>query len=451
MELLQTLLITAVTLGILISVHEFGHFWVARRCGVRILRFSIGFGPSLLRWRDRQGTEYVLALLPLGGYVKMLDERDGEVDPAERQASFNARPVSQRVAIAAAGPAANFLLAIVTYWLLFLSGETGVAPIVDQVAAGSIAAQVGLEPGQEIVAVDGQPTPTWQALNMRLMHRIGESGPLSFEVRYRDSDLRYQSTAELEEWLVGAEAPDLIQALGLTLYRPPIEPVLDEIMAASPADHAGLRSGDRIVAVDGEPVADWQQWVELVQGRAEQRMVLTVERGGEVLTKVLVPARMENADGHVYGQAGVTPKLPEWPPELIREFSYGPLAAFSAAVGRTGEVSLFTLTSIKKMVQGLISSKNLSGPITIAKVASASARSGVESYLNFLALLSISLGVLNLLPIPVLDGGHILFGLVEWVRGRPVPERVQMLGYQLGLVMIVSVMILAIYNDLARL
>lgn len=451
MELLQTLLITAVTLGILISVHEYGHFWVARRCGVRILRFSIGFGPALLRWRDRHGTEYTLAALPLGGYVKMLDEREGEIDPAEREASFNAKPVGQRLAIAAAGPAANFLLAIVTYWALFMSGESGVAPIIDRVEAGSVAAFAGLEPGQEILAVDGQPTPTWQALNMRLIHRIGESGPLSFEVRYPDSELRYHSSAELDNWLAGAEAPDLINALGITLYRPRIEPVLAQVVAGSPAEQAGLKIGDRIVAADGEPVSDWQLWVDRVRGQPGEPMRLTVERDGQTLSMALTPARVQDADGFSHGQVGVAPVLPEWPPELIREFSYGPGAALLAAVGRTGEMSMFTLESIKKMIQGLISPKNLSGPITIAKVASASARSGFESYLSFLALLSISLGVLNLLPIPVLDGGHILFGLMEWVRGRPVSERIQMLGYQLGLVTIVGIMVLAIYNDLARL
>lgn len=449
MALLHTLLITAVTLGILVSVHEFGHFWVARRLGVRVLRFSIGFGPALLRWTDRSGTEYVLALIPLGGYVKMLED-DGQLESAEREVSFNARPPGQRVAIAAAGPAANFLLAIAVYWLVFLSGETGIVPVVGEVEPDSIAAQAGLEAGQYILAVDGQPTPTWQALNLRLMRRIGESGPMHFEVRYPDSSLRYESTAELEQWLVGVEEPDLVAALGLTLYRPPVEAVLEEVVAGSPAERAGLQPGDRILAVDGEAVQDWAQWVEEVRRRADQWMTLTVVRGGESLELDLRPERVATATGS-HGQVGVLPRLPEWPPELIAQLRYGPATALVAALDRTGEVSWFTLTSISKMLQGLISSKNLSGPITIAKVATASARSGIESYLGFLALLSISLGVLNLLPIPVLDGGHILFGLVEWIRGRPVPERVQMLGYQLGLVTVVGIMMLAIYNDLARL
>ncbi|MFA7553372.1 MAG: RIP metalloprotease RseP [Spongiibacteraceae bacterium] len=451
MELLQTILITAVTLAILVTIHEFGHFWVARRCGIKVLRFSIGFGTPLYRWHDKHGTEFVIAALPLGGYVKMLDEREGEVAEDELQYAFNRKPVSYRLATVAAGPLANFLLAIVVYWCVFIGGVTGVVPIIDKVEPGSVAALASLEPGQEIVAVDGEPTPTWQALHLRLMQRIGESGPLEFSVKYPDSSIVYGSSAELDEWMVGDEASDLVGGIGLTLYRPTILAVIGQVVDDSPAQQAGLQAGDKILSADGEAVADWAAWVDYVRARPGQVIELIYLRDNEQLSTLLTPATKYSEDKTSYGQVGVGVQLPEWPEKMKRSFSYGPVDAMVQALDRTWSMSVFTLESIKKMLTGLISPKNLSGPITIAKVASASANSGWEAYLGFLALLSISLGVLNLLPIPVLDGGHIMYGLVEVLTGKEVSMRIQMLGYQLGVVIILGVMILALYNDISRL
>jgi regulator of sigma E protease len=450
MDFLYTIVITLGTLAVLVAVHEYGHFWVARRCGVRVLRFSIGFGKPLFGWRDRQGTEYSVAAIPLGGYVKMLDEREGDVPAAEQHRAFNRKPVLQRIAVVAAGPLANFLLAIAAFWFLYAAGESGYAPVIGAVEPGSVAEMAGLEPGQEIVSVDGRETPTWQALNFRLLDRIGDSGEITFEVSYPGSDMLYQSAGQLSNWLSDEEQPDLTGGLGLTLYRPEVLPVVAEVVAGSPAEDAGILSGDLVLSADGQPMPLWETWVDYVRGRPGVPIVVDIEREGRLLSMTLVPERVVET-GEPFGRVGMSVALPEMPEEMLRQFQRGPVESLGAAVIRTGELSLFTLNSIKKMVMGLISPKNLSGPITIAKVASASARSGLESYISFLALLSVSLGVLNLLPIPVLDGGHLLYYTVELLAGRPVPEKIQMVGYQVGLFLVLGIMMLALYNDFARL
>lgn len=451
MDLIYTLAVTAFTLAILIAIHEFGHFWVARRCGVKVIRFSIGFGTPLLRWRDKLDTEYVIAAFPLGGYVKMLDEREGEVTPGMERFAFNRKPVLQRMAVVSAGPVANLLLAVVAYWFVFLSGESGVAPVVGGVDQGSVAEVAGLERGQEIVAVDGRETPTWQAVNFRLLDRIGDSGAITFSVRYPGSDVVYQSQGVLNNWLSDVEAPNLLRGLGIEMYRPPVPPLLDTVVEDSPAEAAGLAPGDLVLSADGEPMPEWTDWVSYVRARPGEPIELSYRRDGNTLETTLVPARKVGDDGEAFGQVGVGVVVPEWPEGMLREFSYGPVESLVLATRRTGELVAFTLNSIKKMLMGLISHKNLSGPITIAKVASASAQSGLESFVAFLALLSVSLGVLNLLPIPVLDGGHLMYYTIELLVGRPVPLKVQMLGYQVGLLIIVGIMALAIFNDFARL
>jgi regulator of sigma E protease len=450
-DLIYTLAVTAFTLAILIAIHEFGHFWVARRCGVKVIRFSIGFGTPLLRWRDKLDTEYVIAAIPLGGYVKMLDEREGEVTPGMEHMAFNRKPVLQRMAVVSAGPVANLLLAVAAYWFVFLSGESGVAPIIGEVAEGSVAEVAGLEGGQEIVAIDGRETPTWQAVNYRLLDRIGDSGVITFSVRYPDSDVVYQSEGVLDNWLSKVEEPNLLRGLGIDMYRPPVPPLLDTVVEDSPAAAAGLEPGDLVLSADGQPMSAWPAWVDYVRARPGEAIELRYERDGEVRETTLTPARRVTEDGDAYGQVGVGVVVPEWPAHMLRDFSYGPVESLVLATRRTGELVMFTLNSIKKMLTGLISHKNLSGPITIAKVATASAQSGLEAFVAFLALLSVSLGVLNLLPIPVLDGGHLMYYTIEFLVGRPVPLKVQMLGYQVGLLIIVSIMALAIFNDFARL
>ncbi len=451
MELLSTIAITLATLGILVVVHEYGHFWVARRCGVKVLRFSIGFGTKIVAWKDKLGTQYQVALIPLGGFVKMLDEREGEVAADELDMAFNRKSVFQRIAIVSAGPLANFILAIVAFWFLFLAGERGYAPIIGEVTPGSVAEVAGLEVGQEIIAVDGNETATWQALSFALLERIGDTGPISFEVKYPNSDVVYESEAVLERWLADEEEPNLFSGLGIAMYTPEVPPVVDLVVEKSPAEKAGLLSGDKVLRADGLEMPLWMDWVKYVRARPGQDIVLEYDRNGQLHRTVITPESISEDGGEVFGRVGLGVAMPKMPQEMLRTFDRGPIDSLVASVARTTDLAVFTLVSIKKMAIGLISPKNLSGPITIAKVASESAKSGLESYISFLALLSISLGVLNLLPIPVLDGGHLLYYLVEMLVGRPVPEKIQVVGYQLGLFVILGVMMLALYNDFSRL
>lgn len=450
MSALYMIVGTLVALGVLVTFHEFGHFWVARRCGVKVLRFSVGFGMPLLRWHDRQGTEFVIAAIPLGGYVKMLDEREGEVPADQLDQSFNRKTVRQRIAIVAAGPIANFMLALVFFWVLAMLGSEQVRPVIGAVEVGSIAAKAGLNPGQEIVAVDGELTSGWAAVNLQLVRRLGESGSVQVLVRDEGSSADSPKELILDNWLKGADEPDPIRSLGIRPWRPALPPVLAELDPKGPAQAAGLQTGDRLLALDGQALTDWQQVVDWVRVRPETKILLHVERdGAQIDVPVTLAARGDGKAASGYLGAGV--KAVDWPPTMIREVSYGPLAAIGEGARRTWTMSVLTLDSLKKMLFGELSVKNLSGPITIAKVAGASAQSGVADFLNFLAYLSISLGVLNLLPIPVLDGGHLLFYLIEWARGRPLSDRVQGWGIQIGISLVVGVMLLALVNDLGRL
>ncbi|MGX1173261.1 site-2 protease. Metallo peptidase. MEROPS family M50B [Pseudomonas sp. NFIX10] len=450
MSALYMIVGTLVALGVLVTFHEFGHFWVARRCGVKVLRFSVGFGMPLLRWHDKKGTEFVVAAIPLGGYVKMLDEREGEVPADQLDQSFNRKTVRQRIAIVAAGPIANFLLAMVFFWGLAMLGSEQVRPVIGGVEAGSVAARAGLGAGQEIVAIDGEPTSGWAAVNLQLVRRLGESGSLQLMVREQGSTVDSPRELILDNWLKGADEPDPIRSLGIRPWRPALPPILAELDPKGPAQTAGLKTGDRLLALDGQPVSDWQQVVDSVRVRPDTKIVLRIERDGAPIdVPVTLAARGESKAPTGYLGAGV--KAVDWPPEMIREVSFGPVAAIGEGARRTWTMSILTLDSLKKMLFGELSVKNLSGPITIAKVAGASAQSGVADFLNFLAYLSISLGVLNLLPIPVLDGGHLLFYLIEWARGRPLSDRVQGWGIQIGISLVVGVMLLALVNDLGRL
>lgn len=450
MALVQTLFYTFIALGVLVTIHEFGHFWVARRCGVKVERFSIGFGTPLLRWRDKQDTEFVLALLPLGGYVKMLDEREGTVSEKDRPFSFNSKTVWQRIAIVSAGPMANFLLAFVAFWLIFLAGERDLAPVVGQVKVGSIAEQAGFEPGMEIVAIAGQPTTTWTAVSRKLFDFIGTTGEIPFVVTYEDSTIEYELPVAVSAWLRDAQEPSPLRDLGVT---PPFE--LDVLSLAGVAEDgaayaAGLRAGDHLVALNGEVITDINAFVASIAASAQTRVVLDIERDSQRSTVDVVPLLVER-DGEQVGQLGVqlssTGKFPE---QHMRDVDYNVLTAIPRSIRETYQSSAFVLKSIGKLVVGDLSPKNLSGPITIAKVAGDSARSGFDNFIRFVAILSIMLGVMNLLPIPVLDGGHLMYYFIEIIKGSPVSDRIQMVGYKVGFSMLMGLMVFATYNDIMR-
>ena len=452
MQVLFSIVMALVTLGILVTIHEYGHYWVARRCGVRVLRFAVGFGRPLAMRVDRHGTEFALCAIPLGGYVKMLDERDEgqDVTVENRHESFNAQPVRNKLAIVSAGPAANFLLAILVLFGLFLRGETGIAPVVEAVEPGSVAHDVGLMQGQEIVAVDGASTPTIANVRFALLKRLGDTGTIDISVGSALSNLQQTYALPIDRWLGGAEAPDPTRALGLTLGIPPLQPSIGSLAEDGPATRAGFKVGDTIIEADGQAISTWSQWVDLVRAAPGQSLVVRVERDGQSLDLTVVP-RSTGTSGAEVGSVGMGVVIPDIPEDRIRRQGRNPVEALSAAIERTFSLTVFTFESMWKMIQGLISTKNLSGPIAIAQVAASTAESGFTTWLSFLALLSISLGAINLLPIPVLDGGHIVFHSLEGLFGRPVPEQIQMMSYQLGLLAVFTLMVFAIYNDVARL
>ncbi len=449
LDTLQTIFVALATFAIVVAFHEYGHFWMARRAGVKVLRFSIGFGRPLVCWQDRDETEYVIAAIPLGGYVRMADERDGEIAEEDLPRAHNRQSVSKRIAIAAAGPIANFLLAVVVLWVLFLRGEVGIVPEIDTVTANSLADKAGLQAGQEIIAIDGRETPTVAAVNFALLERLGDSGALTVAARYPGSDAVTLSEARISQWLKGDEEPDLVRALGVTFRMPAVLPLVGGLTDDGAAAQAGFIEGDLIISADGEVIPLWMDWVTYVRARPDQTIVVEIERGGTRQSLSVTPAAAV-AEGQRIGAVGMSVALPVIPDAQQRHFDRGPVEALLASVKRTGDLVAFTFKSIGRMLQGLISPSNLSGPITIAKVAASTAEAGWVAWFGFLALLSVSLGALNLLPIPVLDGGHLVFYVFEAILGKPLPDRIQMAGYQVGLVLVLSIMVFALYNDFSK-
>lgn len=441
MSLLFTLAAFAVTLGVLIVVHEYGHYLAARACGVKVLRFSVGFGRPLVAHRFHpDGTEWVIAAFPLGGYVKMLDEREAPVPPEERDRAFNTRPVGCRMFIVAAGPLANFLLAVVIYWGLFLHGLPGMRPVLDAPPAGSAAALAGLARGDTLVRVAGQAIRTWEEVSLALVPHLGRDEAV--EIEAVDS-LTRQRVVLLSTRSMGSDAEeDFLARLGLVPLRA-IEPRVGEVLPASPAAEAGLTPGDWIVAVDGVSVSDWKTLVEAVRPKAGKAVRLSLTRQGRVHDVVVVP-RAEVVAGQTIGRIGVAP----WAFVTVREEG---MAAGAAALSKTAATARLSLELLAKMIMGEVSLRNLSGPVAIADYAGQSARLGWLPFLSFLALVSVSLGVLNLLPVPVLDGGHLMYHLAELLTGRPVSERALMLGQRVGMVILFGLMLLALYNDIYRL
>ena len=451
MEATWAILAFVVAIGILVTVHEFGHFWVARRLGVKVLRFSVGFGRPLWIWRwGRDRTEYVVAMIPLGGYVKMLDESEGNVSEADVPRAFNRQSLPVRSAIVLAGPAFNFLFAIFAYWLSFVIGVSGPRPLVGEIDADSIAAQAGLLSGDEIVAIDEKPTPTWEEVIQSVIADALQDGRFSVDVQRPEGGVRTLSLALGDVTVDDLAKGQFFRALGIEPQRPRVPAVLGEIEKGAPADRAGLRSGDLVVAANGQPIAHWAAWVDFVRAHPEDLLAVTVERGEVSVQLELTPQRVDSDRGTI-GRIGAG--VMSQPALLERYFTvvrYGPVDSLGRSIEKTYDMSVLTLSLFWKMVQLEVSLDNLSGPISIAQYAGYTAKIGVSKFIEFLAIVSISLGILNLLPIPVLDGGHLMYYFIELLKGKPVSEEAQFFGQRLGIVMLLGLMGLAFYNDLAR-
>ncbi|MGE0485778.1 MAG: RIP metalloprotease RseP [Gammaproteobacteria bacterium] len=448
MALLQTVLAFVLALGVLVAVHEFGHYWVAKRLGVKILRFSLGFGPVL--WsRQRGETEFAVAAVPLGGYVKMLDEREGEVAEHELGRAFNRQPLGTRFAVVAAGPLANFLLAFAAYWLTLVVGVSGPRPIVGDVEPNSIAARAGLIASSEIVAVEGRATETWDGVFRRALDAILDSSAVAVTVREGDRErpaLLDFSGLTIDDLGEG----DFLGEIGITPDRPLIPPRIERVVPGEPAAIAGMRAGDLVLTTDGAEVESWADWVATIRRSAGHTLTVEVARGIETVPLELTPRPDKEGDATV-GRIGAEVQIPDdLPAVAVGVERYGPLEALYGGAERTWAMTKTTGKFLRKMVTGDASVRNLSGPLSIAHYAGASARLGFARFVEFLALVSVSLGVLNLLPIPLLDGGHLLYYLIEFATRRPVSETVQGYGQQIGLVMLLGLMGLAVYNDILR-
>jgi regulator of sigma E protease len=446
-----TLLAFVGAIALLVVFHEFGHYWAARRCGVKVLRFSLGFGNVIYSKRfANSDTEWVISSVPLGGYVKMVDEREEDVAPEDLPYAFNRKPVLQRMVIVVAGPLANFLLAIVLYWALFIHGVPGLKPKLGDVPPATPAAIAQMQAGETILSINGEPVPSWQELHWMLLELALNQGEVKIEAQNAGGTPLMHSLD-----MSGIEAKDLdgdfLDKLGLHLYQPVVLPVIGDVAEGSVAQRAGLQKGDQILRANGAAMQRWMDVVDVIRAHPGQAVLLDVLRGTSALQITVVPQAVAES-GKTAGKIGAGPKIDEaaWQ-AMFTEVSYGPLAALKQSLRKTWETSVISLQMMGKMVMGEVSMKNLSGPITIADYAGQSAKMGVVAYLSFLALISISLGVLNLLPIPLLDGGHLLYYAAELVKGRPASEMAWEIGQKIGIALLGTLMVFAVYNDINRL
>jgi regulator of sigma E protease len=448
---LSSTLALIVTLGLLIAFHEYGHFWTARKLGVKVLRYSIGFGKPL--WMRRRGpdqTEYVLAAIPLGGYVKMLDEREGEVAPEEQHRAFNRQSVWRRFAIVLAGPLFNFIFAILAFWLMYLIGVPGVKPILGEVEPQTVAAVSGFKVGDQIIEVGGEKTPTWGAVRLTLLDYALDSDEVEMKVRAPNGG-EHVLKLPVKNITTEEKQKNLLSIVGINPFRPELPAVLGQLEPGGPAETAGLQENDRVLKIGDQQVSSWTILVDLVRAHPQQKILIEIERNGETHV-IAVNTKQQKTDAGIIGKIGASPARSEaLSNEYLAEVKYPFFDAFGVAVVKTWQMSVLTLRMIGKMIVGEVSLDNLSGPITIATYAGYTASAGISPFLYFLAVISISLGVLNLLPIPLLDGGHLLNYLIEIIKGSPLSDVVQAQMQRVGIFFLVMLMSLALYNDIARL
>lgn len=441
-----------VALGILVSIHEYGHFWVARRVGIKVLRYSVGFGHALYTHTGKvDGTEYVIGAIPLGGYVKMLDEREGPVDEFERHRSFNQKPLWARSAVVLAGPLANFLLAIVAYWFVMMIGISGIAPLVGAPMQDSAAAAAGFKYEDRIVAVNGQKTPTWTDARIALLESsMSTSAPLDIEVEDASGQQVFRQLSVTQDQMLKSDG-DAVANLGFRAWWPEVDPVIGDVVDGGAANAAGLLPGDVIISIDGKAIDSWTMLVQAVQPSAGIKLDVLVQRADSQVAVALTPEPFEMA-GNTIGRIGVIETQSAQRADKAKVIvKHAPVAALGEAVKRTWDMTALTVRMLGKLLFGQASLDNISGPISIAQYAGQSASIGIDHYINFIALISISLAVLNLLPVPMLDGGHLLFFAAEGIRGKPLPESVQIVGQQIGMALLGALMFLAFYNDIWRL
>jgi regulator of sigma E protease len=450
-SVLTSIAALVVTLGILIAFHEFGHYWVARRMGVKVLRISIGFGKPLWSWkRGADQTEYALAAIPLGGYVKMLDEREGEVKAEELHRAFNRQPVGKRFAIVVAGPMFNFVFAVIAYFAMYLLGVPGIKPIIGDITPASPAAMAGFVKGDEITAVGSEQTPTWNMVRMALLEQSLDSDSIVIHLKNTNGEV-HETRLDMHGVSLEEKQQNLMKSVGIELFQPEYPAIIGQLSPAGAAKRDGLQSGDRILSVDGKEISMWMDWVNVIRQHPEKTLRVQLERNGEVKEIMLTPKREKTSEGEI-GLIGAAPQVSE---ELINKYravvSYGPLKASWTAVSETWRMAFLTLRMLGKMVVGEVSLSNLTGPITIATYAGYTASIGLTTFLSFLAIVSISLGVLNLLPIPILDGGHLMMYVIEGIKGKALSENLQARLQHVGIVILAMLMMLAFYNDIRRL
>ena len=451
MNILHTALSFLVALGVLIVVHEYGHYLAARLCNVKVLTFSVGFGRALVTRRfGRDATEWTLAAIPFGGFVKMLDEREAPVDPKELHRAFNRQSVWRRCVIVVAGPVFNFLFAIAVYAGLYMYGMPEARPVLAQPATGTLAQAADFAAGDAVRAIEGEPIATWQDLRWRVLQGALQKEALRFEVAGTRGDISMH-VLDLRGYPSEEVESDTLERIGLRLYRPPLDTVLGKVVAGGPAERAGLRTDDRVSHAGGVAVPTWEALVQAVRAHPGAVLQLAVERDGTQLRIDVLPDAV-NENGARIGRIGAAPRIPAADSErILVRVSYGPLDSIAKAAAKTWDISIFSLKMLGKMLVGEVSWKHLSGPVTIADYAGQSAQLGWLAYATFLALISISLGVLNLLPIPLLDGGHLMYYSVEIIKGSPVSERAMEFGQRVGLALLLLVMAFAFYNDINRL